>query len=82
MRPHRWPAFLFGFYPVLEKKILNYGGRPPVKIRIMEHKEPPHFMKLFNGHIIIHKGHRKKRLTKYVTPHTPRLALTLQSLVY
>jgi len=59
-----YTAFLFGFYPVLEKKIKATGGKAPCKIRVPEHKEPEHFMKLFGGSIVIHKGHRKKTKTK------------------
>ncbi|KAL6072758.1 Advillin [Balamuthia mandrillaris] len=59
--PHWWPAFLFGFYPVLEKKIQASGGRPPLKIRIQEHKEPAHFLQLFGGMLIIHEGKRTKK---------------------
>eukprot|EP01088_Endostelium_zonatum_P018384 TRINITY_DN5884_c0_g1_i2.p1 TRINITY_DN5884_c0_g1~~TRINITY_DN5884_c0_g1_i2.p1 ORF type:complete len:1274 (-),score=335.47 TRINITY_DN5884_c0_g1_i2:113-3934(-) len=57
-----WAAFLFGFYPVLERRIKAKGGEPPLRIRVTEQLEPKHFCTLFDHHIIVHSGKRSSSL--------------------
>eukprot|EP01088_Endostelium_zonatum_P011502 TRINITY_DN25643_c0_g1_i1.p1 TRINITY_DN25643_c0_g1~~TRINITY_DN25643_c0_g1_i1.p1 ORF type:complete len:1471 (-),score=465.66 TRINITY_DN25643_c0_g1_i1:120-4532(-) len=63
-----WTAFLFGFYPVLEKRIKTKGGKPPLNVRVQEHREPRHFANLFDGHVIVYSGSRKKPPTLRTVP--------------
>ncbi len=58
-----WSA---GFFPTLEKKVLSTGNSAPQKIKVLQAKEPPHYIKLFDGMIVVHAGKRKdnKKLSK------------------
>eukprot|EP01117_Protostelium_nocturnum_P016023 TRINITY_DN626_c0_g1_i4.p1 TRINITY_DN626_c0_g1~~TRINITY_DN626_c0_g1_i4.p1 ORF type:complete len:2147 (+),score=1030.76 TRINITY_DN626_c0_g1_i4:75-6515(+) len=48
-----------GWFPQLEKKIQESGGKAPQKERIFQREESPNVMSLFNRCIVIHKGRRR-----------------------
>mmetsp|Transcript_37227 Transcript_37227/g.93454 ORF Transcript_37227/g.93454 Transcript_37227/m.93454 type:complete len:1271 (+) Transcript_37227:422-4234(+) len=56
--PKWWPSFLYGFFhPILQRKV-GYGRIVPV--RVLDGREPPHFMKLFRGMIVVRSGRRSR----------------------
>eukprot|EP01102_Stenamoeba_stenopodia_P022186 TRINITY_DN9158_c0_g1_i1.p1 TRINITY_DN9158_c0_g1~~TRINITY_DN9158_c0_g1_i1.p1 ORF type:complete len:1553 (-),score=515.25 TRINITY_DN9158_c0_g1_i1:131-4789(-) len=56
-----WPSFLYGFYPLLEKKIGSARLRPE---RVLDHKEPEHFLSIFGGIMFVRKGNRSKLMRR------------------
>jgi hypothetical protein len=44
-----------GWFPILEKKIKESGNLAPQKYRVIQRKEPSHFLNLINRAMVIHK---------------------------
>lgn len=60
----KWfPSFLFGFYPLLQRKMAV--GKGPANrlryVRVREGLEPAHFMALFKGNLVVRRGRRRNR---------------------
>jgi Gelsolin repeat len=56
--PKWWPSFLYGFFhPILQRKV-GYGRIVPM--RVLDGREPPHFMRLFRGVIVVRSGRRSR----------------------
>ncbi len=63
--PKWYPSFLFGFFPLLQKKMVGKGQANRLQQKhIFESKEPEHFMRLFRGRLIIHRGLRRVNKAK------------------
>eukprot|EP01104_Vermistella_antarctica_P017206 TRINITY_DN6065_c0_g1_i1.p1 TRINITY_DN6065_c0_g1~~TRINITY_DN6065_c0_g1_i1.p1 ORF type:complete len:1395 (+),score=344.46 TRINITY_DN6065_c0_g1_i1:106-4185(+) len=63
-----WPSFLYGFFPLLTKKIGGYGRLTPV--RVFQQREPQHFMEIMDGLLTIRRGKRtmlRRRINRQVS---------------
>lgn len=54
-----YPQFMFGFFPVLERRIKGQG-RFVDQVRIYQGSEPKHFALLFNSLLVVRNGARKE----------------------
>jgi len=49
--------FKFTFWPKIEKMLLARGVEsPPIQVRVVQNKEPNHFLVLFKGKMVVHNG--------------------------
>lgn len=62
--PQPWFLQLSGWFPILEKKLVEAGAIPPQKVRIFERKETPHFLSLFGNTIVVRRGKRRDAIRR------------------
>src|SRR4051812_44139394 len=52
-------SYRFGFAEELAAKMAELDSDVPEEIRVLQHKEPEHFLNIFGGQIVIHKTNYK-----------------------
>lgn len=58
------PRFILGIYRMLEANLKALQNVITRKVVVYQHKEPEHFLSLFNNRVVVHRGLRGKQAEK------------------